>query len=90
MCCRFLKVYKKVGKFVDVIAYFATREWEFTNDNVRKLWENTSETDKQLFPFNISRVNWDIYHKHQVYGIRKYVLKEDISTVPAARIKYRR
>lgn len=73
-----------------VITYFSTREWIFTNDNVKKLWADISDSDKELFPFNISRVNWDTYHKHQVYGIRQYVLKEDITTVPAAKIKYKR
>lgn len=79
-----------MNKFVDVLAFFTTREWEFWNDNVQNLWMEMSNADKKLFPFDITEINWDAYQKHHVLGIRRYVLKEDISTVPAALKKYKK
>lgn len=81
-------MYRKVAKFTKVLTFFTTREWEFTNHNTRKLWDELSERDKEEFPFDIKRVDWAEYHKNEVYGIRKYVLKEELSTLPAARKKY--
>lgn len=82
-------MYKKVNKFVDVLAFFTTQEWEFRNDNVQELWKEMSEADQKLFPFDIREIRWDAYQKNHVFGIRRYVLKEDISTLPAALKKYK-
>lgn len=78
----------KVTKLTDVLAFFVLREWEFTNGNVKKLWNELSVKDKEEFPFDIKKVDWETYHINQLYGIRKYVLKEDLATLPAARRKY--
>lgn len=87
---RLLKVYKKVTKFTDVIAFFALREWEFTNYSTRKVWSELSSRDKEVFPFDIKLIDWETYHINELYGIRKYVLKEELSNLPAAKKKYQR
>lgn len=90
-CFRFLKIYKKFDKFVKIVKHFSTREWTFNNSNLKDLWTRQSQYDQLLFPFNVSVLNWDVFLQNQVVlGIRSCVLKEDISTVPAALEKYKR
>lgn len=73
---------------MNVLAFFTTREWDFTNCNTMQLWDEQSARDKEEFPFDISTVDWEKHVIDELYGIRKYVLKEDPSTLPAARRKY--
>jgi fatty acyl-CoA reductase len=87
---RLLKIYKKINKFINVISYFGTREWKFTNKNVQGLWEKLDEEDKKLFDFDIGGLNWDKYFYNYVRGVRIYVLKDDLSTVPRAQAKLKR
>lgn len=75
---------------MSILSFFAKSNWEFTNDNVLKLWDKLSEVDKRLFNFDVSTIDWQEYFQHYIKGIRIYLLKDDISTVEAARIKYRR
>lgn len=75
---------------MEVTAFFAIREWEFTNHNTRKLWDELSVKDKEIFPFDMRQVDWNVYVSNEISGIRKYVLKEELSNLPAARKKYHR
>lgn len=79
-----VQVYKKISKFSDVIAYFATNEWEFHNDRVRSLWRRLRGKDRESFDFDIGQVDWDEYFHNYVLGMRKFMFKEDIKDVPKA------
>lgn len=85
-----LKVYKKVNKFTFVLSYFTTNSWKFTNDNVQGLWEEISEADKRVFPFSIKELDWDDFFQTQMLGLRTFIIKDDLSTIPQARKKWRR
>lgn len=87
---KMLKVYRKIHKFSSVLMYFSTREITFCNQQTRGLWEKTSESDKQIFPFSMGEVNWDDYFDSYLPGIRRYLFKESDDTVPQARIKWKR
>lgn len=94
MCCgrrpQLLKVYKKIHKFSDVISFFCTNEWLFTNDNVQRLWRRLPAADQRLFDFDMRGMDWVEYSFHYIKGMRLYLFKDDLSTVPAARRKWRR
>lgn len=81
---RILQVYKKIHKFCDIIGYFATNEWHFSNDNVQRLWQRLDEGDKRIFFFNMDDINWDEFLKDGIYGLRTYLMKDDPSTIPSA------
>lgn len=85
-----MKAYKKVNKFTYVLSYFATNSWKFTNDNVQALWGEMSEVDKRVFPFSMKDLDWNYYYRTQMLGLRTFFLKDDLSTIPQARIKWRR
>lgn len=85
-----LKIYKKINKFSDVIAYFGTRSWDFKNNNVQTLWRSLDPKDKELFFFDISQLDWDKYFYSYIRGVRQYLVKEDPSTIPQGLKKLRR
>lgn len=83
-------IYKKITKFETVISYFACRDWKFHNDNTQGLWNSLPEADKTMFPFSMKELDWEDYHKTHVLGLRIYLVKDDLSTMPQAMIKWRR
>ncbi|CAG4978432.1 unnamed protein product [Colias eurytheme] len=85
-----LKVYRKIHKFSSVICYFSTKEITFCNQRTRRLWENTSDLDKQIFPFSMKHMDWELYFDNYLAGIRRYLFKESDDTLPQARIKWKR
>ncbi|PSN51391.1 Fatty acyl-CoA reductase wat [Blattella germanica] len=74
----------KIHKFSDVLAYFSTRQWKFTNPNVQKLWQKLSPEDQSIFDFNNKDLQWDNYFNSSLMGIRTYLLKDDPKTLPNA------
>ncbi|CAG9576938.1 unnamed protein product [Danaus chrysippus] len=85
-----LKVYRKIHKFSSVLSYFCTKEIKFCNKRTRELWESTSQTDKQIFPFSMAEVSWSSYFDDYLAGIRRYLFKESDDTLPRARRKWTR
>ncbi len=41
--------------------------------------------DKVVFNFDVRQIDWESYLENYVFGVRNYILKEDISTLPLAR-----
>ncbi|XP_043803695.1 fatty acyl-CoA reductase wat-like [Apis laboriosa] len=87
---RMLKVYKKIHKFMSVINYFTVKEWKFANDNVKVLINKLSEEDRENFACDITQVDWDHYFRTYVRGLRIYLIKDSLDTLPQARIKWQR
>lgn len=87
---RMLKVYKRIHKFMDVLDYFSTREWKFSNDNVKMLANKLSDKDRQQFPCDILQIDWDYYFRTYMLGIRVYLIKDPLDTLPQARVKWQR
>lgn len=83
-------MYKKIHKFSDVIQYFCTHDWEFKNTNVVQLWEKLDENDRKAFPFSIKTVLWIQFFKIYLIGLREYLMKDPLETVPAAKAKAKR
>ncbi|XP_023217427.1 putative fatty acyl-CoA reductase CG5065 isoform X2 [Centruroides sculpturatus] len=73
--------YKKMKKVNAALEYFYTREWKFHSDNTEKLNEMMSLEDKKNFNCDVGKVDWNDYLKWYSLGIRRYVLKEDDSTI---------
>jgi len=76
--------YKKMHKFSEVISYFSLQSWTFHDDNTRSLIKKMSKLDQSLFKFDISKLSWSEYFKKHVLGIRLYILKDTMDSVPEA------
>ena len=45
---RMLKIHKTVCKMVKLMEYFTSRDWDWTNENVVRLYASMSEEDQQV------------------------------------------
>ena len=82
--------YKKIHKFVDVISYFSTQEWKFTDHNVQAVWSRMSPLDQELFDFNIARLDWQYVFRSCMQGLRIHLANETPDTLEVAKKRYRR
>jgi len=80
-----LRVYDKLTKALSSLEFFTTHQWRFTTTGMLELHDKMSPEDQRLFNFSIKDVNWPNYIGKYCLGLRKYVLKQDLSTLPAAR-----
>nr|AID66649.1 fatty acyl reductase [Agrotis segetum] len=84
------KTYAKITKFSEVMAYFATREWKFDNSNTQRLFAEMCPADKKMFDFDMSALDWNDYFYSYIRGVRVYLLKDPVNTVPAGLTKHNR
>lgn len=83
-------VYKRIHRAMGMLEFFVTHEWTFAIDNLRLLMAELEGPDRQVFDFDIRTIDWVPYLEQYILGVRKFVLKEDPSTIPAARKKLNR
>lgn len=79
-----LRMYSKSESLIDLLSEFSMRQWMFDNRNIRELWQLLSEDDKNEFRFSLKAFDWKSYLETYYHGIRKHILKEDISNVEKA------
>ncbi|CAG7817649.1 unnamed protein product [Allacma fusca] len=85
-----LKHYMKVQTAVRVTTYFRNNDWNFTSENLLHLRDKMAPIDKKIFNFNVEDIKWQIYIHNYIHGLRKFILKEDDSTLEGARRRLRR
>ncbi|GJQ78030.1 hypothetical protein Trydic_g2376 [Trypoxylus dichotomus] len=79
------KIQDKLGKAAKCLEYFTTNEWQFEDDNVRTLSITLSDVDRKEFCFDVTQINWEEYIENYILGIRRYIFKENLETLPKAR-----
>lgn len=79
-----VKTYNKIEKLLDVISYFATRQWVFRNNNTQELWKMLNDEDKKLFEFDINLLDWEMFFYTYFRGARVYLVKDPLNTAPEA------
>ncbi|XP_055690179.1 fatty acyl-CoA reductase wat-like [Lutzomyia longipalpis] len=87
---KMVDIYRKVKKFSDAILFFTHTKFTFTSTNMEALWENLSARDKEIFYFDMAKLNWSSYIKDSVEGTRQYLLKDPLSTIKAAKKRQQR
>lgn len=80
-------IYKRIHRALGILEFFVLHEWTFAVDNLKMLQAELKGKDRRDFDFDIRTVDWVPYLEEYVLGVRKYVLKEDPSTIPSARKK---
>lgn len=79
---KLLDAYAKIHKFSQVISFFSTQQFTFTNLNTQRLFTSLAEADKSLFNFDMDGFDWEKYMFWHIRGIRAYLVKDPLSTVP--------
>lgn len=60
------------------VKLFVTRDWEFSNENVKTVWDKMSDADKRIFSIDIQNIDMDEYSKNFMMGMKKYILREEV------------
>ncbi|KAI4454750.1 male sterility protein 2-related [Holotrichia oblita] len=85
------KISRKFDKALEQGSFFSLNEWDFHTTTVKELYQAVeSAEDGDNFNINMSQekgFDWDPYVKDFMLGIRQYVLKDDLSSLPKARVK---
>lgn len=86
------KLAKRFQLAADTGTYFAMHEWNFETGNIRRLIRAARETQLDANEFNcdLSPMDWDEYMEKYMMGIRTFILKDDISSLPSARRKLKK
>lgn len=79
---RATKIYQKIHKFTDVLAYFSLQSFDFRGDAVQQLWSKLTPEDQEIYKFDVSKIDWNIFFKNNILAIRENILKDTIDTVP--------
>ncbi|XP_060808981.1 fatty acyl-CoA reductase wat-like [Amyelois transitella] len=85
-----LKLYSKVMKMAHILFYFSTQDWKFSDQGVRDMWAALSDEDKAVFFFSLKDMSWERLCETFLVGLRVYLIKDDLSTLPEARKKWNR
>lgn len=83
-------IYVKIEKTSDILSHFLMNEWDISNESVKKMWENLDEKDRELFNFDINSIDLNLYFKNMVTGMKKFILKEDMTKAKIHKQRYKR
>lgn len=83
-------MYSKTEFMMNLLHAFSTRQWKFDNSNTIKLLSSLNIEDRQKFGFSLENFDWKNFIKVYYYGIRKHILKEDLSNMAKALSKNRK
>lgn len=89
-----LKICSKFATAAKAGEFFALNEWNFRNSTMNSLIEAVENAeDGANYNIDVSKGNgfdWDSYVKTYMLGIRQYVLKDDLESLPSAKTKLNR
>lgn len=60
------------------LEFYTMRQWHFVS-------RNPAAEDRSTYNFDVQKINWESYMESYVLGVRKYLLKEDSSTLDLRR-----
>uniref|UniRef100_A0A2H1VH73 SFRICE_028233 n=1 Tax=Spodoptera frugiperda TaxID=7108 RepID=A0A2H1VH73_SPOFR len=83
----FLKIYQKMYNMCSALSYFTTNNWRFVDDNTAALYNSLSTIDKEIFDFDVCKINWREYMYIWCIGLRKYIIKDGLKNTVYARRK---
>eukprot|EP01135_Chromosphaera_perkinsii_P012104 Nk52_evm42s2579 gene=Nk52_evmTU42s2579 len=82
---RMLRAYNRLEKHLDAYYFFTSNDWSWSYVNPENVMECMNEEDMKLFDYDVGRINWHKYTEDFCLGVKKYVLKEDMSRLQVAR-----
>ncbi len=78
-------MYNKMHRLLPLVDFYNTRPWEFKTAGLVELQSALSEEDARTFNFDVRLIDWVEYLRTYVLGVRQFIHKEDLTTLPAAR-----
>ncbi|CRK93122.1 CLUMA_CG006592, isoform A [Clunio marinus] len=85
-----IRMQTKIMQGLEVLQFFTMRNWTFSSNNFKKLNDNLSSEEYQMFFIDTEAIPdsfEDEFIKNCLLGGRQYILKEKLSTIPRARMQ---
>lgn len=79
-----LKIYGKMHHAMGELERFTSNSWTWDNNNLQKVRAQLSPRDLKTFYFDAKLLDWQKYIRDYCIGCKKYLLKEEMSRLPAA------
>lgn len=80
-----VRLYDRAHRAIGCLDFFTTHQWRFISENPIRLLDYLSDEDKETFYFDVRQIDWTAYIETYILGARRFILKDDPSTLPAAR-----
>lgn len=84
---RVASVQLKVIKGLSVFYHYVRMNFRLRTKNLQELFTQLDVDDQQTFFFDHKTIDWEKYHDNGIRGIRKFLLKDDESTMEKAQRK---
>lgn len=88
-----LKISRKFYSALLAGSFFSINEWHFETKSTMELIKAVQSTQANpVFEIDIlnGAFRWEDYVKHFILGVRQYILREQMDTLPSAKIKLKR
>jgi fatty acyl-CoA reductase len=79
------RLFKRAHKMMSCLEFYTMREWNFPSQNPVLLMDKMSIQEKNTFNFDVRKIDWETYMTTFAVGVREYLFKDDLSSLPAAR-----
>jgi alcohol-forming fatty acyl-CoA reductase len=81
---RLTSIQFKIIKGLSVFYYFVEKKYRLNSDKLQELHAELDFDDRETFSFDHKQIDWQSFHDNGVRGIRKFLLKDDESTMVKA------
>lgn len=85
---QFSRMQQKLKHAQQLQDYFFQNQWDFHNGKLKRICDKLSNKDKEIFFCDESVMDWDIYFKNYVLGIKKFILNENMEAFEENRKNY--
>ncbi|KAK0163886.1 hypothetical protein PV328_002571 [Microctonus aethiopoides] len=86
---RAVSIFWKLTSSLHMMFYFLNTNWRIHIHETQKVWDRMNERDRHLFFCDFRLFDWITYGYSYWAGLRVYVLDDPMTTLPAARKKYK-
>lgn len=70
------KIFERMISQSDVLKFFTFHEWTMQNENMQRVWnDEVTKEEAQIFPLDLTKVDWDDYYRNFVPGVVKYAIE---------------
>uniref|UniRef100_A0A915JAJ5 Fatty acyl-CoA reductase C-terminal domain-containing protein n=1 Tax=Romanomermis culicivorax TaxID=13658 RepID=A0A915JAJ5_ROMCU len=87
---KLIRIYRKLFRAVNTLEYFTSRQWHFQSKMIVNLYSDLSPQDKKNFNIDVTQIDWERYLENYVIGVKRYILKEQMSNILKARLQLKR
>lgn len=85
-----VRTQNKISNGLKLLQYYTTKEWEFKTEKFQQLQTKLNRKDQEIFDADSTQVNWEVYIRNYIMGMRTFILGETESTIPHAKNVLRR